>query len=216
MIDRNSYGSLALVYALSLVAAAAVVFFVHAPLVKWPLLALLLWFCIWQTFFFNVPRRGRAGSGRMVSSVADGRVVIVRREMETELLGRECIQVSVYMNFFDVHANFWPVDGTVVDFKYYPGDHILAFHQKSSLLNEHCTTLIRTDDGREVVFRQVAGGFARRIVCYSKPGLKVRAGDQCGIIKFGSRIDCFFPLDTDIKVREGDLVRASETVLAQL
>ena len=120
------------------------------------------------------------------------------------------------MDFFDVHANFWPVDGTVTYYKYHPGKHLLAFLPKSSIYNEHSCTVIRTDDGKEIMFKQLAGTFARRIVCYSEPGMKTKAGEQCGIIKFGSRIDMFFPLDADIKVKVGDKVRACESVIALL
>ena len=125
------------------------------------------------------------------------------------------MQVSIYMNFFDVHANFWPVTGEVSYYKYHPGHYFLAFHPKASELNEHSSTAIRNSHG-EIFFKQIAGTFARRIVCYSKPGAHETAGEQCGIIKFGSRIDMYLPLDADIKVKVGDLTRAGETVIAVL
>ena len=163
-----------------------------------------------------VPERKPVGTDKLVSSVADGRVVVAAKAFEPEMLKSEAIQVSVYMNFFDVHANFWPVSGEVVNYEYFPGKHFFAYHPKSSLENEHTCTLLRTPDGKQVLFKQIAGGFARRIVNYAQPGMKVTAGEQCGIIKFGSRIDIFFPLDADVRVKEGDLVRACETVLAEL
>ena len=215
-IDRNSYGTLAIVYAASLCVAVPVLLLVGSPWIKWPVLALLLWFCVWQTMFFMVPVRRRAGDGSHVSSVADGRVVIAEKMMESEVLGKEALQISVYMNFFDIHANFWPLDAEVVSYDYHPGAHMLAFHPKSSVLNEHTCVLLRTEEGREVLFKQIAGGFARRIVCNAVPGQKVRAGEQCGIIKFGSRIDIFLPLDAEVNVAPGDLVRSCETVLAKI
>ena len=189
-IDRNSYGIIASFY----IGGAAVIFvllrYVGIPWLSWPLVAGVLWVCVWQTCFFRVPKRRRCGSSRKVSSVADGKVVIVdMAAYESEYLKRECIQVSVYMNFFDVHANFWPVDGTVSHYEYHPGEHFLAFKPKASLENEHTCTCIITPEGNELLFKQIAGGFARRIVNYAGEVRTSEAGKQCGIIKFGSRMD---------------------------
>lgn len=215
-IDRDSLGSLALVYACSAACIAALLCFVQVPWLKWSLIVLILWVCVWQTAFFRVPRRRRGGTDRSVTSVADGRVVIVDRCYEDQYLKCDCIQVSVYMNFFDVHANFWPSDGEIVYYRYHPGEHFLAFKPKASEENEHSCVGIKTPSGREILFKQLAGGFARRIVCYASEGKSVRGGEQCGIIKFGSRIDLFLPVDADIKVKEGDVVRACETVIAEI
>ena len=216
-IDRDSIGSLALVYAICLVLGFLALRFIPLQWVAWPLIALLLWFCIWQTAFFRVPDRKRGGGPRSVTSVADGRVVIVEKVYEPEFLMSDCIQISVYMNFFDVHANFWPANGEVSYYHYYPGKHFLAFAPKASEENEHSCIGIRTSAGGEkILFKQLAGVFARRIVCYARDGVSVSRGDQCGIIKFGSRIDLFVPLSAEVKVKVGDAVRACETVLAEL
>ena len=216
-IDRNSYGIIASFY----IGGAAVIFvllrYVGIPWLSWPLVAGVLWVCVWQTCFFRVPKRRRCGSSRKVSSVADGKVVIVdMAAYESEYLKRECIQVSVYMNFFDVHANFWPVDGAVSHYEYHPGEHFLAFKPKASLENEHTCTCIITPEGNELLFKQIAGGFARRIVNYAGEVRISEAGKQCGIIKFGSRIDIFLPLDAKVLVEPGQIVRACETILAEL
>ncbi|MCR4824270.1 MAG: phosphatidylserine decarboxylase [Bacteroidales bacterium] len=215
-IDRDSIGSLALVYAISLALCFVVLRFIHIPWLSWPLVALLLWFDVWQTAFFRVPKRKRGGGPRSVTSVADGKVVIVDKVYEPEFLKSECIQISVYMNFFDVHANFWPANGEVSYYRYYPGEHFLAFAPKASAENEHSCVGIRMASGKKILFKQLAGVFARRIVCYAQDGVSVSRGEQCGIIKFGSRIDLFLPLDAEIKVKVGDAVRACETVLAEL
>ena len=214
--DKNSTGTLLLVYAISAAVVAALFIFVKIKFVVWPAVTLILWFCIWQTCFFRIPARKAAGDGKRVSSVADGQIVILEKTFEEEYLKKECIQISVYMNFFDVHANFWPLTGEVTYYKYYPGAHIMAFHPKSSVLNEHTCTAIRTAEGKDIFFKQIAGGFARRIVNYANPGMATEAGHQCGIIKFGSRIDMFLPLDAKIKVSLGEYVRACETVIAEL
>ena len=215
-IDKDSYGSV-----LGVVggAAAAVALIMTLMPLKWPAFILSLiavWFAVFVTFFFRVPRRTGPGNGSTVTSVADGEVVIIEKAYEPEYLKREAIQVSVYMNFFDMHANFWPVDGEVTYYKYHPGKHFLAFLPKASLDNEHTCTCIKTPSGQEVFFKQIAGGFARRIVNYAEKTPTVKAGDQCGIIKFGSRIDMFLPLDADIKVQLGQVTSAVKTVIAQL
>lgn len=214
-IDHNSYGSVALVYLIGGVLAALLVLFVHSW-VFWPLLVLILLIVGWQTAFFRVPRRFRAGGPHSVVSVADGKVVIVDKVFEPEFLKKDCIQISVYMDFFDVHANFWPADGEVTYYRYYPGEHFLAFKPKASEENEHTCVGLRTTSGHDMLFKQLAGGFARRIVCYAQDGLPVKAGEQCGIIKFGSRIDMYVPLEAQICVKVGEQVRACETVLAEL
>ena len=214
-IDHNSYGSVALVYLIGGALAALLVLFVHSW-VFWPLLALILLIVAWQTAFFRVPRRFRAGGPNSVVSVADGKVVIAEKVFEPEFLKSDCIQISVYMDFFDVHANFWPADGEVTYYRYYPGEHFLAFKPKASEENEHTCVGLRTTSGHDMLFKQLAGGFARRIVCYAKDGLPVKAGEQCGIIKFGSRIDMYVPLEAQICVKVGEQVRACETVLAEL
>lgn len=213
-IDSNSYSSLALVYFLSTVIGFALWLWVDIAWIVWPACVALIWFCVWQTTFFRVPSRFRSEDDALVTSVADGRVVIVDRVVEQEFLHCECIQVSVYMNFFDVHANFWPCDGTLINYSYVPGKHLFAFRPKASLENEHSLVYVENRNGYRLLFKQIAGGFARRVVCYGSNGQTVRAGKQCGIIKFGSRIDLFLPLDAEIKVGVGELVRACETVIA--
>ena len=166
-------------------------------------------------FFFRVPNRARVGEDNVVTSVADGRVVVIDRVHDDEYVKGECIQVSVYMDFFNVHVNYWPIDGEVTYYKYHPGKYMLAYLPKASELNEHTSVAVRSEYG-DVFFKQLAGTFARRIVCHGRPGDKVLKSDECGIIKFGSRIDMYLPLDADIKVKLGDVVRGSESVIAEL
>ena len=166
-------------------------------------------------FFFRVPSRVRVGAENVVTSVADGEVVIIDKVFEPEYINGECIQVSVYMDFFNVHVNYWPIDGEVSYYKYHPGKYMLAYLPKASELNEHTSVAVKSQFG-DVFFKQLAGTFARRIVCHAKPGNTVVKSEECGIIKFGSRIDMYLPLDADIKVKIGDLVRGSESIIAEL
>lgn len=215
-IDQDSYITLAGWLLLNFAIIGVVFWLVPSIWVSLAVALLFLYVSIVQILFFRVPDRECSGTDRTVSAVADGKIVIIEKVYEKEYLKRECIQVSTYMDFFDVHANFWPLDGTVSYYKYHPGKYLLAFLPKSSELNEHASTAIRTADGTEVFFKQIAGTFARRIVCYSEDGLTTKAGEQLGIIKFGSRIDIFLPLDADIKVKLGDHVRACESIIAEI
>ena len=214
-LDKDSYGTMIKVCLAVLLVAAAAVYFIPSKAVSIPIAAVLLAFCCFVVYFHRVPVRNAVGNDRIISSVADGKVVILKKAFEKEYLNRECIQVSIYMDFFDVHANFWPMTGEVTYYKYHPGKYLLAFKEKSSEENEHSSTALKSKYG-EIFFKQIAGTFARRIVCYSKKGAIETAGKQCGIIKFGSRIDMFLPLDADIKVKIGDTTRACETVIAEL
>ena len=216
-IDNDSYGTILF----SWVVCALLIFltarFIPHLWISLPISIFLVVFMVFITWFFRVPNRETpfTDNNRLVTSVADGKVVIVDKVFEKEFLQQECIQISVYMDFFDVHCNFWPITGKVTYYKYHPGKYLLAFHPKSSEKNEHSSTCMENSHGK-VFFKQIAGTFARRIVCYSEPGKMEYRGDQCGVIKFGSRIDLFVPLEAEIKVKVGDKVRAVESVIESL
>ncbi|MCR5003043.1 MAG: phosphatidylserine decarboxylase family protein [Bacteroidales bacterium] len=214
-LDKDCYGTIALAWILGLAAIYLINRSITIQYVSKPLIVIVFVFICFVTWFHRVPHRQPLGDERSVLSVADGKVVIVEKVYEKEYLKKECIQVSVYMNFFDVHANFWPMSGEITYYKYHPGKHLMAFYPKASEKNEHSSIAMKNEFG-EVFFRQIAGTFARRIVCYAKEGEQEERGKQCGIIKFGSRIDMFLPLDADIKVKVGDLTRTCETVIAEL
>ena len=189
--------------------------FIDCKYISYPLAAIPAFLMGFVFYFFRVPRRAAVEGENVVTSAADGEVVIVDKVYEDEYIHGECIQVSVYMDFFNVHVNFWPISGQVTYYKYHPGKYLLAFLPKASELNEHTSIALKNEFG-EVFFKQLAGTFARRIVCYAKVGNIETKGTQCGIIKFGSRIDMYLPLGSDIKVNVGDEVRACETVIAEL
>lgn len=223
-IQKDSTGTIATVIAISLILMILSAFVIHSRWILYPLIALLAWTCWFIVFFFRVPDRKRPEGDGIVTSVADGKVVIVEKVFEKEHLKRECIQVSVYMNFFNVHTNFWPFDGVVSYYKYHPGKYLLAFLPKASELNEHASAAVKygSEDysgagaGTEILFKQIAGTFARRIVNYAHVGDSFVGGDQCGVIKFGSRLDMFLPLDAEIMVKIGDKVESVTSVIAKL
>lgn len=215
MIHKDCYGTVLLVWSISLIFTFVVLRFIPWTFVSYPLAVIPMFFMGFVLFFFRVPNRQSVGSDNDVTSVADGKIVVIDKVYEGEYLQSECLQVSIYMDFFNVHVNYWPVSGEVKYYKYHPGKYMLAFLPKASELNEHTSTAISSPYG-DVFFKQIAGTFARRIVCYAKPGSEEIKGTQCGLIKFGSRIDMYFPLDAEIKVKLGDYVKASESVIATL
>ena len=189
--------------------------FIDCRYISYPLAAIPAFFMVFVFYFFRVPSRSTVIGENIVTSAADGEVVVVEKVFEDEYIHGECIQVSVYMDFFNVHVNFWPISGEVTYYRYHPGKYFLAFMPKASELNEHTSVAIRNGKG-EIFFKQIAGTFARRIVSYAKVGETGVKGEQCGIIKFGSRVDMFLPLDADIRVQVGDTVKACESVIAEL
>lgn len=213
-IDKNSYGTIALAWLFSALFIFVFLEFIGG-IVVYILTGLFVLFGIFVTWFHRVPVRHTPEGEKLVTSGADGKVVIIKKTFEKEYLQRECIQVSVYMDFFNVHANFWPASGKITYYRYHPGKFLLAFLPKSAEENEHASTAIDTGHG-EVFFKQIAGTFARRIVSYSEIDSQEVRGTQCGIIKFGSRLDIFLPLDADVKVKLGDTTRAAETIIAEL
>ena len=215
MIHKDCYGTVLLVWSISLIFAFVVLRFIPWTFVSYPLAVIPMFFMGFVLFFFRVPNRQSVGADNDVTSVADGKIVVIDKVYEGEYLQSECLQVSIYMDFFNVHINYWPVSGEVKYYKYHPGKYMLAFLPKASELNEHTSTAISSPYG-DVFFKQIAGTFARRIVCYAKPGSEELKGTQCGLIKFGSRIDMYFPLDAEIKVKLGDYVKASESIIATL
>ena len=215
MIQKDCYGTIFIIWLICAPLAYVMMRFIPIPAISYILSILPLAMMGFSLYFFRVPRRTTVPGDNVVTSVADGKVVIIEKTFEKEYMKTECIQVSIYMDFFNVHVNYWPVDGEVTYYKYHPGKYMLAFLPKASELNEHASVAIRSRYG-DVFFKQLAGTFARRIVTYATPGSQEKKGDQCGVIKFGSRIDMYFPLDTEIKVKLGDYVKACESVIAEL
>lgn len=167
--------------------------------------------------FFRSPRRHfRGNPENVVVSSADGKVVTCEKTYEPEYLKREVMQVSVFMSVLNVHANWYPVDGEVVMAKHHPGRFMAAYLPKSSVENERSTVVIRTAAGQEILVRQVAGAMARRIVTYAHPGAEASIEDHMGFIKFGSRVDIYLPLDTDIYVKLGDRTIGGITEIGRL
>jgi len=180
------------------------------------LTALLVLFWFFIVSFFREPRRVKIHDADLVFSPCDGRVVVTEVVQDDEYFHGKRLQVSIFMSVTNVHINWFPVGGIVRYFKYHPGRFLVAWHPKSSSENERTTTVVETDKGVEVMFRQIAGVVARRIVSYVKVGEHVVQNDKCGFIKFGSRIDILLPEDAKLLVEIGDRVVGTQTPIARI
>ncbi|MCM1355475.1 MAG: phosphatidylserine decarboxylase family protein [Staphylococcus sp.] len=167
--------------------------------------------------FFRSPRRTFKGDRHnVVVSSVDGTVVALEEVFEPEVLRRKVRMLSVFMTVFNVHANWFPVDGEVLMVRHHRGRFLSAYLPKASIENERSTILIRATNGQEIVARQIAGAVARRIVTYAEPGDPANIEDHLGFIKFGSRVDIFLPLDAEIYVKIGDKTTGGVTEIARL
>ncbi len=181
------------------------------------LYAFLLTVLVLTVRFYRVPIwRKTTVVEDAVLSPADGVVAANEEVLENEYFHDRRRQISIFMSIYDVHINFFPFNGKVSYYKYHPGKFLLAFKPKSSTDNEHNTIILKDKKGREVMVRQIAGFVARRIVCDLQAGDEAVVGEELGMIRFGSRVDVFLPLDADIKVKIGDRTIGKETVLAVL
>ncbi len=178
---------------------------------------LLFVFWLFIISFFRSPRRVRIHDEDLVFSPCDGRVVVTEVVKDDEYFnGEERLQVSIFMSVTNVHINWSPVGGVIKYFKYHPGRFLVAWHPKSSTDNERTTTVVETSSGVEVLFRQIAGAVARRIVSYVKVGQEVEQNSIFGFIKFGSRIDILLPKDAKLLVEIGDKVVGTQTPIARI
>lgn len=174
-------------------------------------------FFIFFLQFLRNPKRQAPDLPNSVISPADGKVVVIEKVFEKRYFNKEMMQVSVFMSPFNVHVNRIPFNGKVLWSKYHEGKYLVAFHPKSSELNESTSVVYEHENnGKQIMVRQIAGAVARRVVCYMKEGMQVKAGGEMGFIKFGSRADIFLPLDAKIKVQLGEKCTGAITEIAEL
>jgi len=185
-------------------------------LIKWALIICSLIFYIFLLFFFRWPTRHLEPDHGLIYAPADGKVVVIEDTFEKEYFNDTRLQVSIFMSPFNVHSNRYPVSGRIKYVRYHPGNYMVAWHPKSSELNERSTIVIETKDGKEILIRQIAGAVARRIVTYAKENQDVLQGDELGFIKFGSRVDVFLPVGTEIEVPILQQVKANKSIIARI
>ncbi len=214
-IHREGYSTLPVVFVL-LVALNAVIwhYLPDAQTLQLFVLGFSAVVYLFFQYFFRNPSVYTDINPSQVIAPANGKIVIIQEVEEEEFLKQKCLQVSIFMSPLDVHVNRMPVSGEVIYYRYHPGKYLVAWHPKSSTLNERSSIAVRDEEGRVLLFRQIAGAVARRIRCYVKEGDKRLQGQEMGFIKFGSRVDVFLPLTAELKVQVGDRVVGGQTVLA--
>jgi phosphatidylserine decarboxylase len=205
---------------ITLIVAGLVVFsalyFTCWPIVHYLAYAIAAFLLVLVLQFFRNPKRHTTLNDALAIAPCDGKVVVIEETVETEYFKDKRIQVSIFMSPINVHVNRNPISGIVKYVKYHPGKYLVAWHPKSSTENERSTLVIQNPvNNNEVLFRQIAGFLARRIVYYSKEGDKALQGGEFGFIKFGSRVDLFFPLGTEIKVKIDDVVKGGISTIAE-
>jgi phosphatidylserine decarboxylase len=216
-IHKEGYTSILI----SLLIAGAIytvnhLFLCQFPIFYWLVNAFIIVMLYLVIQFFRVPNRTSPAGDDLIICPADGKVVVIEEVEETEYFNDKRIQISIFMSPLNVHANWNPISGITKYYKYHPGKFLVAWHPKSSTENERSTVVTEHKNGQEVLFRQVAGAVARRIVCYAKKDQQVNAGSEFGFIKFGSRIDVFLPLGTELNINIDDVVQGKTTVIGKL
>jgi len=190
--------------------------FIEIPwLVKTLQIALLTFFILILQFFRNPKRHTKLNDEHVISPV-DGKVVVIEEVEESEYFKDKRLQVSVFMSPINVHVTRYPIGGKVVFSKYHPGKYLVAWHPKSSEENERTTVVVENATFGKLLYRQIAGALARRIVNYAKKDQNVVQGSDAGFIKFGSRVDLFLPLNTKLKVQLNQKVKGGESIIAEL
>jgi phosphatidylserine decarboxylase len=216
MIHREGWPTIIITFVFSAIITFSAHYFLGEyfwiKVLSWTLSIFLL---ITVLQFFRNPKRTTELNENDVIAPADGKVVVIEEITDPEYFHDRRMQVSIFMSPINVHVNRFPISGTVKYAKYHPGLYLVAWHPKSSTENERTTVVVEHPSGKEVLFRQIAGALARRIVYYCKPGEKAQQGAEFGFIKFGSRVDILLPLDTKVTVTLGQKVVGGKTVIAQ-
>jgi phosphatidylserine decarboxylase len=216
-IHKEGYTSIALTLLFIFVLNAFIDYrYADITWLRWLIYAVSLILFITVLQFFRNPRRPFISQDKMIICPADGKVVVIEETIEEEYFKDKRLQVSIFMSPVNVHINRNPISGIVRYFKYHPGKYLAAWNPKSSTENERTTVVVEHESGTPVLFRQIAGALARRIVWYVKEGDVVEQTKEFGFIKFGSRVDLFLPLGTKVDLQLNQIVRGGITVLGEL
>ncbi|MGL1930169.1 MAG: phosphatidylserine decarboxylase family protein [Desulfotalea sp.] len=197
--------------------AASAFLTIIAAICEYECLTFILVACtLFIVYFFRDPERFIPTDDNALISPADGKIIVVEKCTDERFLKGEAMKVSIFMNVFNVHVNRIPFSGTVKKIIYNPGKFYSADSTKGAELNENCGVILETKSGKQFAFVQVAGLIARRIVCWLESGDKVTKGNRFGLIRFGSRVDLYLPVDSKVIVGIGEHVSAGETIIATL
>ena len=215
MFHKEGYKIIAITFIVVILAYILIDKFVTIEWLQIALFIVLAAFLYLILQFFRNPKRNTVVNDSQVISPVDGKVVVIEEVFEKEYFNEKRLQVSVFMSPLNVHVTRYPINGKVLFSKYHPGKYLVAWHPKASEENERTTVVVESESYGKVLYRQIAGALAKRIVNYAKVGDAVTQGTDSGFIKFGSRVDLYLPLDTNIKVSLNQKVRGGETVIAE-
>lgn len=213
---KEGYPGLLVVLLVDTILIALAYTFQEQVFLRYFLITIAVFLLILILQFFRSPVRQWTKEEAMIIAPADGKVVVIEKTFEPEYLKAECIQLSIFMSPINVHVNRYPISGKVLYYKYHAGKKLVAWHPKSSTENERTTIVIQHSNGKKILVRQIAGLLARRIVCYAKENDQVSQCDELGFIKFGSRVDVFLPLESEVLVQLNEIVQGGVTHLAKL
>ena len=216
MFHKEGHKIIFITFAIVAVGIFLVDYFIDIKWLKMSLQILLIIFIFLILQFFRNPKRHTQVNDSLVLSPVDGKVVVIEEVLEKEVFKDKRIQVSVFMSPINVHVTRYPVAGKVEYSKYHPGKYLVAWHPKSSEENERTTVVIENNTFGKVLYRQIAGAMAKRIVNYAKVGENVQQGADSGFIKFGSRVDVLLPLNAEINVKLNQKVKGGETIIAKM
>jgi len=216
MFHKEGYKIIAITFIIVVGSYLLIDAFIALNWLKTLLFAVVGIFLILILQFFRNPKRNTVNNDNQVLSPVDGKVVVIEEVFEKEYFKEKRLQVSVFMSPINVHVTRYPINGKVLFSKYHPGKYLVAWHPKASEENERTTVVVESNSYGKVLYRQIAGALAKRIVNYAKVGDTAIQGSDSGFIKFGSRVDLFLPLDTNIKVSLNQKVRGGESIIAEI
>jgi len=216
MFHKEGYKIIAITFIIVVGSYLLIDAFIALNWLKTLLFAVVGVFLILILQFFRNPKRNTVNNDNQVLSPVDGKVVVIEEVFEKEYFKEKRLQVSVFMSPINVHVTRYPINGKVVFSKYHPGKYLVAWHPKASEENERTTVVVESNSYGKVLYRQIAGALAKRIVNYAKVGDTAIQGSDSGFIKFGSRVDLYLPLDTKIKVKLNEKVKGGESIIAEL
>lgn len=216
-VHKEGYLNIVFILLFVVIVNTGVIYFLSPIYVKIPLIIISLIFFFYVVRFFRHPYRiVENKNDKHIYAPADGKIVVIENVVESEYFKEERIQVSIFMSPTNIHVNWIPVKGIISFFKYHKGKHLVAFAPKSSEVNERTTVVIKTINNTEILMRQIAGAVARRIVYYVDVNKEVEQGEELGFIKFGSRVDLFLPLDSEILINLDDITIGNDTLIAKI
>ncbi len=215
-VHRQGYKIILFTFIIYAVILFAIITYLNILVLSLVIFTVFLFSFLLIIWFFRIPTRILTNNENFIYAPADGKIVAIEEITEEEYLKDTRIQISIFMSPLDVHVNYYPLSGTIEYLKYHSGKYLVAWHPKSSTLNERSTIVIKNDKNVSILIRQIAGAVARRIITNAVKGERIRQGDELGFIRFGSRVDIILPSYTKVLTSINKKVKGKKTVIAEI